>query len=89
MDCSNAEGDLEDICKWLVELTHLEIGRYGKAGSTKLELGQECDQESMKKLRIPWISGCIKHIPSNLKNILVVNLSMVRPLIPPTFPSSS
>jgi len=89
-NCQNAEGDIADICKWLVGLTHLELGATSpsiaavsvvrRLTSTDSFLGANAsrvsdDDEDAVAMRLHWIEGDISCLKM-LKNLLVINLSM-------------
>jgi len=80
VNCRHAEGDLAAICEWLVDLTHLEIGRSTEDSKfgIRMERKEELEvQGTGRHTTVPWFVGNI-YCLRDLKQLCVLNLSTSR-----------
>ena len=80
VNCRHAEGDLAAICDWLVDLTHLEIGRSTEDSKfgIRMERKEEFEVDvTSRHTTVPWFVGNI-HCLKDLKQLSVLNLSTTR-----------
>ena len=80
VNCRHAEGDLEALCEWLVDLTHLEIGRSTEDSKfgIRMERKEELEVQSAgRHTTVPWFIGNI-YCLRDLKQLCVLNLSTSR-----------
>ena len=75
VNCRHAEGNLTALCEWLVDLTHLEVGRSTEDSKfgIRMERKDEIDVAG-RHTTSPWFIGNIKCL-KDLKQLSVLNLS--------------